>query len=233
MAPVSSENLVELVRLHTMKEVDALRELLRRGDDAWEERLVAAHFRLNQLNPERAKPESKQAWEEAHRTYHLALVSACGMPLLLKFCGTLHDLSDRYRRLFLQTAPHDSRAHTGHQGMLDAALARNAEKACTILHAPHRTHGPQCAEGTRSAAQVACSAGPTRRASKAPRGLEACAANLLGQAVDAQCRSLGLEVKLLDQHTPALPFRPRELHHLRSRTGKRFCSEGLKARPHR
>lgn len=135
VAPISSENLTELVRLRTMLEEDALRESIRRGDDAWEERLVAAHFRLNKLNPDRAKPESEPAWEEAHRAYHMALVSACGMPLLLKFCGMLHDLSDRYRRLFLQTSPHDSRAHTEHQSILDAALARDAEKACSILHA--------------------------------------------------------------------------------------------------
>lgn len=133
VAPVSGENLEELIRLRCMAEVTALRESIRLGDDRWEEQLVAAHYRLSKLDPDRTNAESEHAWEAAHRAYHMALVSACRMPLLLKFCSTLHDLSDRYRRLFLQTAPHDRRVPGDHRQMLDVALSRDAERACEIL----------------------------------------------------------------------------------------------------
>jgi GntR family carbon starvation induced transcriptional regulator len=42
------------------------------------------------------------AWETAYRAFHSELISACGMPLLRQFCATLHDQSDRYRRIFLK-----------------------------------------------------------------------------------------------------------------------------------
>lgn len=141
VAPVSEENLEELIRLRCMAETMALRESIRLGDDRWEEVLVAAHYRLCRVNPDRADTAADQAWESAHRAYHLALVSACRMPLLLKFCSTLHDLSDRYRRLFLMQAPRDKRVPTEHLEMYEAALVRNADKAASILEEHIRRTG--------------------------------------------------------------------------------------------
>lgn len=141
VAPVSAENLDELIRLRCMAESLALRESIRLGDDRWEESLVAAHYRLSRVQPDRSDPVADQIWESAHRAYHLALVSACHMPLLLKFCNTLHDLSDRYRRLFLMQAPRDKQVPDEHLQMYEAALARDADKATSILEAHIRRIG--------------------------------------------------------------------------------------------
>jgi DNA-binding GntR family transcriptional regulator len=40
-----------------------------------------------------------------HRAFHMVLIASSGMPLLLQFCGTLHDLNDRCRQLFLKKYP--------------------------------------------------------------------------------------------------------------------------------
>jgi len=141
VAPVSAENLDELIRLRCMAEGMALRESIRLGDDRWEEVLVAAHFRLSRVNPDPSDPVADQAWEVAHRAYHFALVSACRMPLLLKFCGTLHDLSDRYRRLFLKHRQRDKQVPADHQEMFELALAREADKAAAILESHIRRTG--------------------------------------------------------------------------------------------
>ena len=49
------------------------------------------------------RPTSLEAWEEAHHDFHRRLIQGCGMPLLLRFCSVLHNLNDRYRRIFLAT----------------------------------------------------------------------------------------------------------------------------------
>jgi DNA-binding GntR family transcriptional regulator len=130
VAPVSAENLVEVTKLRTQLEVMALTESLAKGDDHWEDSLVAAHHRLNRLERDGTRGEG---WEKAHRAFHLTLFAACGMPLLLRFCGTLHDLSDRYRRLFLVRHAPDANVPGEHQAIFDAAMARDARRAAEIL----------------------------------------------------------------------------------------------------
>ncbi|MCX7891979.1 MAG: FCD domain-containing protein [Burkholderiales bacterium] len=136
---VSGERLAEVITLRCQLEPFALTESIRRGDDAWEERLVAVFHRLSKL--ERAEGRSGRApgdarvedWERAHREFHEALIAACGMPVLLQFCAVLNDFSDRYRRLFLARNPLDRNVLGEHRAILDAALARKAGEAAALL----------------------------------------------------------------------------------------------------
>ncbi|CAM4358471.1 HTH gntR-type domain-containing protein [Bordetella tumbae] len=130
VTPVSAENLREVTVLRTQLEITALKESLKRGDEAWEDALVAAYHRLHRLEDGGQRPEG---WEKAHRAFHLALVSACDMPLLLRFCGSLHDLSDRYRRLFLTRHAPDANVPGEHQALFEAAIARDDVRAAEIL----------------------------------------------------------------------------------------------------
>jgi DNA-binding GntR family transcriptional regulator len=52
---------------------------------------------------------------------------------LLQFCTTLHDLSDRYRRLFLQNNPTDRNVHQEHAAISQATISRNSGKAANLL----------------------------------------------------------------------------------------------------
>jgi GntR family transcriptional regulator, carbon starvation induced regulator len=61
------------------------------------------------------------------------LISACRMPLLLAFSATLHDLNDRYRRLFLAARPFDKTVRREHTEICNAALDRDADVACKIM----------------------------------------------------------------------------------------------------
>ena len=168
----SGERLAEVITLRCQLEPFALAESIRRGDDEWEERLVAVFHRLSKL--ERAEQRAARArvedWEKAHREFHEALISACGMPILLQFCGVLNDLSDRYRRLFLARNPLDRNVLGEHQAILDAALARKADRATALLRrhvertgtnvlramqpeaAPRRTTAARARNGARRAA---------------------------------------------------------------------------------
>ncbi|MGE4240538.1 GntR family transcriptional regulator [Ramlibacter sp.] len=132
VAPVSEQNLVEVTKLRGMVECFALREAIARGDDKWEGDVVASLYRLNKLERTDA-PADQVAWEGAHRDLHYRLISACNMPLLLTFSATLHDLNDRYRRLFLTSRPFDKTVRREHTDIANAALERNADLACGIL----------------------------------------------------------------------------------------------------
>lgn len=133
VAPVSADDFREVTALRMNLEVMALGESIRRGDEHWEDALVAAYHRLSRLEAADRSGDKLPAWEKAHRTFHITLFSACGMPLLLRFCNTLHDLSDRYRRLFLASNSPDRNVPAEHEAIYQAALGRNAELACDIL----------------------------------------------------------------------------------------------------
>lgn len=133
IAPVSKAALAEVLRLRAMLESMALRESIEKGDDAWEAELLSAHHRLAKLEDSRWEEASAQEWERWHRTFHDALISACQSPILLQFCAQLHDLNDRYRRLFLSANKLDRDVAGEHRALVQATLARDAVKACKLL----------------------------------------------------------------------------------------------------
>lgn len=133
VAPVSPENLEEVTRLRIALEGMALQESIRVGDEHWEGEVLAAFHRLTRLEQRSPKRERIPEWEARHREFHFALLAACGMPLLLQFCRTLHDFSDRYRRLFLARHPLDRDVHAEHLALLQAAIERKQRKATDLL----------------------------------------------------------------------------------------------------
>lgn len=134
VSPVSRENHEEVATLQASFEPMALRESIRRGDARWEETVILTHHRLTRYErPERKDGSGVDAWEEQHRTFHLALIGACGMPLLLNFCESLQHFSARYRRLFLAYRPFDRNVGDEHQAIVDAALDRRSDLAARLL----------------------------------------------------------------------------------------------------
>ena len=65
--------------------------------------------------------------------FHMSLLSACAMPLLLNFCSLLHDHSDRYRRLFLRTHAGDRDVPGEHTRIAELTMARKVDQACALL----------------------------------------------------------------------------------------------------
>jgi DNA-binding GntR family transcriptional regulator len=136
VAPVSEANLREVTVLRMEMESFALRQAIACGDRQWEGGIVAALHRLNSLAPaskRKSRAEEIEEWEAEHRQFHLALISACQMPLLLQFCTTLHDLGDRYRRLFLEKNPTDRDVQQEHTAIANATVSRQGDKAANLL----------------------------------------------------------------------------------------------------
>ena len=133
VAPVSLANLIEITQLRTEFECLALRNAITTGGLAWEGDVIRALHRLNRTIREAERPESFEQWEAAHSDFHLTLIAGCGMPQLLSFCRVLHNLNDRYRRIFLQTWPGDRNVGAEHSEIAQGAVARDVDFACGRL----------------------------------------------------------------------------------------------------
>lgn len=133
VAPVSAHNLAEITRLRVEFESLALSAAMERGDVAWESEVMRALHRMNRTNRHAGDPRTLEAWEHAHRDFHLTLLAGCGMPLLLDFCLILHNLNDRYRRVFLVQSGGDRNVVAEHSEIAQASVVRDRDYACEKL----------------------------------------------------------------------------------------------------
>jgi GntR family transcriptional regulator, carbon starvation induced regulator len=133
VVPVSPENLAEVTALRAEFEVIALRASIERGTLDWESDVMRALYLLNRTERDQARPDTIDAWEAAHSDFHMALIRGCGMPLLLTFCSVLHNMNDRYRRLYLAGSPAGRDVQAEHDEIAEAATAHDADRACAAL----------------------------------------------------------------------------------------------------
>lgn len=135
LPPATVEDLLDIARVRSELSVTALRWSIERGNDDWEARVVAAYHRLDKvarLMP--TEPGIHAAEHEArNRAFHAALESACDSPLLLKLAHTAFSRSERYRRQFVDYTLLLPTAHIEHKDMMEAALARDTDRACGEL----------------------------------------------------------------------------------------------------
>jgi DNA-binding GntR family transcriptional regulator len=135
VAPVSRADLEDVTRLRQELESMALRLAIANGDEEWEVRVMAALHRLSKL-PEHDPDDPRimnEQWARRHEEFHYALLSACGSPRLLHFRKTLFDQSERYRRLSKVYGDQPRDVLGEHRAITDAALARDAGLACSLL----------------------------------------------------------------------------------------------------
>jgi len=141
VAPVSLANLAEITRLRVEFEGLALSSAIALGDVNWESEVMRCLHRLNRSNRDAADSKTLEVWEHAHRDFHMSLLAGCRMPLLLNFCLILHNLNDRYRRVFLVRSGGDRNVSTEHSEIAQGAVARDSVYACDKLREHIRRTG--------------------------------------------------------------------------------------------
>ena len=125
VAPVGSAHFREILALRCELDIIALRASIQSGDTAWQENLVLAHHRLSQ-----ATRDDIERWESLHKKFHAQLLSACGSPILTRFCDQLYDLNIRYRYLAGKSVRYGKRnVEQEHKAILDAVLKGDSESA--------------------------------------------------------------------------------------------------------
>ncbi|MBX6316963.1 GntR family transcriptional regulator [Pigmentiphaga sp.] len=148
VAPFSREEMWDAAETRILIDCEAMRRSLKNGDDAWETRLVAAYHALNlaakrvQGMPE-PDAEASELLEQRHLDFHQALIGACGSRWLTELSMQMYTQTERYRRPTLRGRSGwgdiDRDVGREHQELMDAALARDSERAVRLLAEHYRT----------------------------------------------------------------------------------------------
>ncbi|MEE8344711.1 MAG: GntR family transcriptional regulator [Woeseiaceae bacterium] len=131
----NTEELLELTRTRCWMEEIALRKSIASGDIAWEERIVLAFHWLTRAaqSNEAADRYTSPEWEEHHREFHMALISACNSSFLIDFCTQLQKRTLRYRNLAEVVAYRDRHELEEHRELQQAVLNRDTDLAVDLL----------------------------------------------------------------------------------------------------
>ena len=128
VADMSADELEDITNLRVVLEGMALAQSVENSDDEWESRVVAAfhHLTKAEMQPE---PDIHE-WEIRNREFHLALVSCCHSPWLMRFHEILYDQHKRYRNLARVERSARRNVHAEHTAICDAALAKDIPGLC-------------------------------------------------------------------------------------------------------
>ena len=132
VAPVSTEELKELVKTRCWIDGLAIRESIERFDMAWEENLVLALHRLSRAHRGENGQAENSEWESRHKDFHLALIGGCGSRWIERISAQLFDAAERYRLLALGQVLERNELQE-HRDLVDACINRDADRAMTLL----------------------------------------------------------------------------------------------------
>ena len=139
-SPASPENFTEILKLRCVLEDMALRQSIAQATSEWEETLVLAHHHMKRL-------ASSAKFEEAHKTFHMALLSNAASPMMERYCSQLYDLNIRYRYLAASEENYQRRDITAeHDDIFEAAVQRDADAASDALLSHYRLTGDYLAK---------------------------------------------------------------------------------------
>lgn len=132
---LSVDDFREITRLRCLLESEALADAIEHGDDAWEADVLGAFHRLGLIEKKLGKVAVvlDEDWAQRHKAFHFALFSACPSPLLLRMVDSLFDRAERYRRFSALHRTSERRKGDEHKQLMEAALARDSEKAVDLL----------------------------------------------------------------------------------------------------
>lgn len=135
VAPISRKDLIDLTEVRIKIECLCLSDTIKRGDLAWEGRVLSLQHQLRGLVPYLAEPESQNAtqFHAVHQEFHSELAAYCSNSWWLKLRQQLYLQSERYRRL---SGPFDEGGRdisTEHDDIAAAAIARDTKTAVRLM----------------------------------------------------------------------------------------------------
>ena len=132
----TAEDVMDIALVRVEIESIALALALKKGDIAWEGRVVAAHHSLQkaeQAVAEQSDDLTALEWDEACRAFSVSLVEGSASPRLVEMHRRLFDQSRRFRLAQLREGLLNFPLRKKRQrALLDAVLAR--DEACALSH---------------------------------------------------------------------------------------------------
>jgi len=132
VTPMSLADLEDITRLRIHIEVDALRESVRRGDDAWEQR-VRQSFDMLSTFEQPVSIENRPSWEVHNRRFHEELISAAASQWTYLVLRILSQHGERYRRVCIGLVDTQRDVHQEHLRIFEAAMQRADARAALAL----------------------------------------------------------------------------------------------------
>ncbi|WP_233873120.1 GntR family transcriptional regulator [Paraburkholderia adhaesiva] len=132
VTPMSIADLEHITKLRILIEVDALRESVRRGDAAWEQR-VRQSFEALSAWEQPVSIDKRSAWELHNRRFHEELISAAATPWTYLILRVLSQHGERYRRACIGLENSNRDLHREHACIFEAAIRRADARAALAL----------------------------------------------------------------------------------------------------
>lgn len=135
VADVSLDELRGILKARLALGHVALKDAIKKGDEAWELQVLTAFHKLNRLDPESALFDYDE-WELRHKEFHLSLVACEGSEFILDMISNVYDQQERYRHFLLNAnlSPEKQYHDNGeHEALMKAVLSRNVELSCLLL----------------------------------------------------------------------------------------------------
>ena len=135
VADLNAADLDEIVFTRCALNEIMLPAALSRGDHAWEERVVLAHYHLSKTPPFTSDGAANKDYLARHREFHMSILAPCGSRFLLDLSEKLFDWTQRHQNIALRSDVVGSRDVAGeHNELTKAVLARDAQKAIRLLN---------------------------------------------------------------------------------------------------
>ena len=135
VADVSRNDLADITCMRTAVEKEAVRLAIINGDDSWEAGIVSALHQIRR-HIERTGNEFREGaadFDRLHKSFHTALLAACGSRRMLNAHSDLYDQAYRYRRLMMREIDSGEGFIRSHQVLADRVLARDVPGAQKML----------------------------------------------------------------------------------------------------
>lgn len=137
VAPLSMPEMWDAINTRILIEQRALRLSIENGGDDWEAGIVGAlhGLMLQSARAASGTDEEQRLLEDRHHAFHRSLIAACNSGWLMDFFQRLYVEAERYRYplLRMQSVENHRDIQAEHAALSQAALARDADLACTLL----------------------------------------------------------------------------------------------------
>lgn len=133
--PVSVENLIDITESRMIIETEALRLAIRHANSNWEDEIVASYHVFERQVHRFYDGEDRHlgVYEEKHHRLHRALIAACPLEMLKKYCDDLYVRKTRYRMLTRSYGFKKEEIIEEHRLLKDAILSRKEDAAIEAL----------------------------------------------------------------------------------------------------
>jgi GntR family transcriptional regulator, carbon starvation induced regulator len=141
VAEVSREDLLDITRMRTVVEEEALRLAIANGDDAWEAGILGALHQMQRYVERHGDQfrEGAEDFDRLHKAFHTSLLAACGSKRLLTAHSDLYDQAYRYRRVMMRSFDSGKKFVRAHQLLADRIISRDIAGAQAMLAAHLRS----------------------------------------------------------------------------------------------